>query len=191
MEAQFAHSLEPLVRMNVCWAVAFKTCGHIKRSSKDVKAMNQHLDPKGSRPGDPVNFPAEPATTQRVDPLAAQQPRNEYTTTVDNRRSFGSWPILIVLLAGLVLALLVWLPSGTDTSDTATQPATTEQTTTPPADGTTTPDTAVTPTPDATPVVPDTTQQAPATETPATGETQPQTDGATPNNGTTTTPATP
>ncbi len=160
--------------------------------------MNQHLDPKGSRPGDPVNFPGDAATTPRVDPLAAQTPRNEFTTKVDNRRSFGSWPVLIVLLAGLVLALLFWMPSGTDTSDTATQPATTEQTTTPPADGTATPDTAVTPTPEATPVVPDTTQQAPATDTPATdtpatqtpttGETTPQTDGATPNTGTTTTP---
>ncbi len=145
--------------------------------------MNQHLDPKGNRPGDPVNWPAEPATTQRVDPLAAQQPRNEYTnTTIETRRGFSGWPVLIVLLAGLVLALLVWLPSGTtDTSDTATQPATTEQTTTPPAGDTATPDTAVTPTPEATPAVPDTQQQ-----TPATGETQPQTEGATPNTNTNT-----
>ncbi|OJF97250.1 hypothetical protein [Pararhizobium antarcticum] len=149
--------------------------------------MNQHLDPNGRRPVDPAARPVEPTSTQRVDPLTAQQPIGGQTTNVDNRRSFGSWPVLIILLAGLVLALLVWMPSGTTDTDTATQPATTEQTTTPPADGTATPDTAVTPapeaTPDATPVVPDTTQQAPAT-----GETTPQTDGATPNTGTSTTP---
>ncbi|WP_139093221.1 hypothetical protein [Pararhizobium polonicum] len=156
--------------------------------------MNQRFEPSENRNVNPAAWPAEqagpridPVTGAPVnDPLANQRRPDD----MEPRSARSRWPILIILLAGLVLALLVWLPaelSPTRTTDTATPPATTDQTTTPPADtatppvdnsatpGTATPDTNATPntmtTPNATPATPDT--QTPATgtdtQTPATG----------------------
>lgn len=149
--------------------------------------MNQRFDPSENRNVNPAGWPAEKANQPATDPLENQ--RRPEDIEPSSKRS--SWPILIILLAGLVLALLVWLPaelSDDQTNDAATQPSTTEQTTTPPVDTTTppadtsatpgtttTPDTSATPdttaTPDATPATPDT--QTPATgtdtQTPATG----------------------
>ena len=113
------------------------------------------------------------------DPLANQRRVEE----IEPRKSRSSWPLLLILLAGLVLALLVWLPaemSSNHPADTATPPATTGETATPPADnsmtpGTATPETSVTPgtttTPNATPTTPDTQTPATGTDTqiPATG----------------------
>jgi cytoskeletal protein RodZ len=164
-----------------------------------MNAMNQRFDPTENRNVNPAAWPAEQAGP-RIDPLTgapvndplANQRRPE---ELEPRSGRSKWPVLIILLAGLVLALLVWLPaelSNDQTNGTATQPAATEQTTTPPADtstppvdnsatpstttpGTATPDTNVTPntttTPNATPATPET--QTPATgtdtQTPATG----------------------
>jgi len=156
--------------------------------------MNQRFDPSENRNVNPAAWPAEqagpridPVTGTPVnDPLANQRQPEE----IEPRSARSRWPVLIILLAGLVLALLVWLPAelSTDpTNDATTPPATTEQTTTPPTDnatppvdnsatpGTATPDTNATPdtttTPNATPATPDT--QTPATgtdtQTPATG----------------------
>lgn len=147
--------------------------------------MNQRFDPT-DRPVNPAAWPADQAG-QRIDsvtsapvndPLLNQRRPEE----VEVRSSRSTWPVLIILLAGLVLALLVWLPAEMST-DTATPPATTEQSATPadnatpPVDnsatpGTATPDTSVTP--NATPATPD-------TQTPATGaDQQPQTNGMAP-----------
>ncbi|MBP1861968.1 hypothetical protein [Rhizobium herbae] len=150
--------------------------------------MNQRFDPSENRNVNPAAWPAEqagpridPVTGTPVnDPLANQRQPEE----IEPRSTRSRWPVLIILLAGLVLALLVWLPAelSTDqTNDAVTPPATTEQSTTPPADnatppvdnsatpGTATPDTTTTP--NATPATPDT--QTPATgtdtQTPATG----------------------
>lgn len=152
--------------------------------------MNQRFDPTENRNVNPAAWPAEqagpridPVTGAPVnDPLANQRRPEE----IEPRSARSKWPVLIILLAGLVLALLVWLPAelSTDqTNGTATQPTPTEQTTTPPANtvtppaensatpGTATPDTNVTPntttTPNATPMTPatGTDTQAPATGT--------------------------
>jgi cytoskeletal protein RodZ len=155
-----------------------------------MNAMNQRFDPSENRNVNPAAWPADKANQPATDPLANQRRPED----IEPRSTRSSWPILIILLAGLVLALLVWLPaelSNDQTNDAATQPSTTEQTTTPPADnttttttppadnsatpGTATPDTNATPgtttTPNATPATPDT--QTPATgtdtQTPATG----------------------
>ena len=142
--------------------------------------MNQRFDPSENRNVNPAAWPADKANQPATDPLANQRRPED----IEPRSRRSSWPILIILLAGLVLALLVWLPaelSNDQTNDAATQPSTTEQTTTPPADntttttppadnsatpGTATPDTNATPgtttTPNATPATPD-------TQTPATG----------------------
>ncbi|URK88452.1 hypothetical protein LP421_14840 [Rhizobium sp. RCAM05350] len=156
--------------------------------------MNQRFDPSENRNVNPAAWPAEqagpridPVTGTPVnDPLANQRRPEE----LEPRSPRSKWPVLIILLAGLVLALLVWLPAEMSTdqaNDAATQPPATEQTTTPPADtatppvdnsatpGTATPDTNATPdtttTPNVTPATPDT--QTPATgtdtQTPATG----------------------
>ena len=153
--------------------------------------MNQRFDPTENRNVNPAAWPAEqagpridPVTGAPVnDPLANQRRPEE----VEPRSARSKWPVLIILLAGLVLALLVWLPAelSTDqTNGTATQPTPTEQTTTPPADtvtppadnsatpGTATPDTNVTPnttTPNATPMTPETPATGTDTQAPATG----------------------
>lgn len=149
--------------------------------------MNQRFDPSENRNVNPAAWPAEqagpridPVTGTPVnDPLANQRRVEE----IEPRKSRSSWPLLLILLAGLVLALLVWLPaemSSNQPADTATPPATTGETATPPADdsmtpGTATPETNVTPgtttTPNATPTTPDTQTPATGTDTqiPATG----------------------
>jgi hypothetical protein len=123
--------------------------------------MNQRFDPNGKRPADPTTWPADdaaraenapitgaavpgtaglgPSTTAPLgDPLAQ---RSVDPTTPPARAGRSSWPVLIILLAGLVLAMLVWLPAemSNDASDTATQPAPAAETATPPADATTAP----------------------------------------------------
>ena len=156
--------------------------------------MNQRFDPSENRNVNPAAWPAEqagpridPVTGTPVnDPLANQRRPEE----LEPRSARSKWPVLIILLAGVVLALLVWLPAELSTDQTTG--TATEQTTTPPADtatppadnsatpgtvtpGTATPDTNVTPntttTPNATPMTPET--QTPATgtdtQTPATG----------------------
>lgn len=106
--------------------------------------MNQRFDPNENRNVNPASWPADKAS-QRIDPAtpATDQLANpRQPETIEQPRSRSSWPILIILLAGLVLALLVWLPtemSNSPADNTATPPATTgEQTTTPPADNSTT-----------------------------------------------------
>ena len=156
--------------------------------------MNQRFDPSENRNVNPAAWPAEQADP-RIDPVTgtpvndplANQRRPE---DIEPRSARSKWPVLIILLAGLVLALLVWLPkelSTDQTNDAATQPSATQQTTTPPADtatppvdnsatpGTATPGTSATPdtttTPNATPATPDTQTPATGTQTPATGTT--------------------
>lgn len=163
--------------------------------------MNQRFDPNDGRPINPASWPSEQAA-QRVDPVtgapvtdpvtdraAAERQRdiNINNAAIDApRESRSMWPLLIVLLAGVVLALLFWLPgeqaSDPAATDTTTPPAV-EQSTTPPADNNaTTPApadnnaTAPATTPEATPDTNATgTQPAPATGTdqqqPATGTT--------------------
>ncbi|ACP24159.1 hypothetical protein NGR_c03620 [Sinorhizobium fredii NGR234] len=83
--------------------------------------------------------PVDPVTGQPAPPPEVHEAR----------ASRSSWPLLVILLAGLVLALIAWLPAeltrdAEDTptsSTTTTQPATDEPATgteaTPPAGGTT------------------------------------------------------
>ncbi|WP_275789045.1 hypothetical protein [Pararhizobium gei] len=131
--------------------------------------MNQRFDPSDNRNANPGVLPgglASPQINPTVDPLNNQRVPDD----IAPRSSRSKWPLLIILLAGVVLALLVWLPSEMGTDDTAT-PAATEQTTDTPAGNTAvTPDPTTT-TPNATPATPDT--QTPATgtgtQTPATG----------------------
>ena len=97
--------------------------------------MNQRFDPSENRNVNPAAWPADqagpridPVTGAPVnDPLANQRRPEE----LEPRSGRSKWPVLIILLAGLVLALLVWLPAelSTDqTTGTATPPpATTDQ----------------------------------------------------------------
>lgn len=158
--------------------------------------MNQRFDPNENRSANPAAWPADQASP-RIDPVTGKavndplvnDPLSNQRRAEDiaPRSSRSSWPILIILLAGLVLAMLVWLPAEMSTDNTATPPATTDQSVTPPADNatppvdnsatpsTTTPQTNATPdtstTPNATPATPDTQTQTPA-QTPATGTDQ-------------------
>ncbi|WP_075293267.1 hypothetical protein [Pararhizobium arenae] len=166
--------------------------------------MNQRFDPNDGRPINPASWPSE-QTAQRVDPVtgapvtdpvtdraAAERQRdiNINNAAIEApRESRSMWPLLIVLLAGVVLALLFWLPGeqagDPAATDTATPPAV-EQSTTPPADNNATAPAATTET--TTPetgAAPDTTgtgtQPAPATgadQQPATGTTPQATEPA-------------
>lgn len=122
-----------------------------------------------------------------IDPVTGQPMPQPQTSDVPPARSGRSnWPIIIILLAGLVLALIAWLPAelSRDTGDTAAPPATTDQPTTgqgatdqatPPADTTTAPSGGTTTQP-----APQTTPQQ-GTQTPGTqGSTQGSTPGTTP-----------
>ncbi|WP_077962279.1 hypothetical protein [Ensifer adhaerens] len=136
-----------------------------------MNAMNQHEEFKEKPVIDPVTGQPLPQTqTQMSDvPPPARSGRS-------------NWPIVIILLAGLVLALIAWLPAelSRDTADTAAPPATTDQpatgTTTAPADTGTAPagGTTTQPAPEATPQAPETQGSAP-NSTPGTtpGMTQP------------------
>lgn len=167
--------------------------------------MNQRFDPNGERPANPTSWPADDAAraeqaartdqatmrpTAGIDPVTAaplgdplaRRPLDPAEPAMRTRRS--SWPVLIILLAGLVLALLVWLPAemANDASDTATQPAPAGQTATPPAaeaPAATAP-AATAPTNTAPATAPAATGTAPATTTPPATDTAPAT-GAAPN----------
>ncbi|WEX78111.1 hypothetical protein PYH37_002963 [Sinorhizobium numidicum] len=104
-----------------------------------------------------------------IDPATGQPtPRETETRRAWSGRS--TWPLLIILLAGLVLALIAWLPAELtrDAEDTTQPPATSDQSTTtqPPAAEPTTP-----PATETTPAAPET---PPAPQTPATPAPQPQ-----------------
>lgn len=143
--------------------------------------MNERSDPNDPRfsSADTRNRATDPVTGAPVsDALAANSAARDSSMAPAPVKSRGTWPILIVLLAAVVIAMLVWMPGGQDASDTATEPAATSDTTTPatpdvatpPATtGTATPPAAETTTPPAstdtapTAVTPD----APATQTPS------------------------
>lgn len=171
--------------------------------------MNQRFDPNDSRPVNPATWPSEQAS-QRIDPTtgtpvtdplneraAAEQRQRDINinnAATDARESRSMWPLLIVLIAGVVLALLFWLPGEQAGDNTATPPASEQTTTTPPADNNATTPPAdnnatapATPSTGTTPqaTTPDTTgtgtQPAPATGTnqqPATGTTPQATEPA-------------
>ncbi|WP_328716826.1 hypothetical protein [Ensifer adhaerens] len=121
--------------------------------------MNQHEEFKDKPVIDPVTGQPLPQT---------QTPMSD----VPPARSRSNWPIVIILLAGLVLALIAWLPAelSRDTANTAAPPPTTDQ----PATGQATPDTT-----------------APGTATPGTTNqaTPPADNSAAPSGVTTTQPA--
>ncbi|KQR77660.1 hypothetical protein ASG25_04940 [Rhizobium sp. Leaf384] len=154
--------------------------------------MNQRFDPNENRPANPTAWPADdaaradeaartnPATMRPasgIDPVTAaplgdplaQRPLDPTAPVARTRRS--NWPVLIILLAGLVLALLVWLPAemSNDASDTATQPAPASETATPPAAQAPAATAPSTTTPPAATAPADTAPAAPATPPAATG----------------------
>nr|WP_255647685.1 hypothetical protein [Ensifer sp. IC4062] len=116
-----------------------------------------------------------------IDPVTGQ-PTTREPETRGRSSSRSSWPLLIILLAGLVLALIAWLPAELtrDTEEAKPPPATSDQpTTTPPstdqpATGQTTPP-AGQATPGTPPAAPDTPATPPASPAP-----QPQTTPAQP-----------
>ncbi|WDZ77301.1 hypothetical protein PWG15_01940 [Ensifer adhaerens] len=108
-----------------------------------------------------------------IDPVTGQpMPQAQMSDVPPARSGRSNWPIIIILLAGLVLALIAWLPAelSRDTANTAAPPPTTDQ----PATGQSTPDAT-----------------APGTATPGTaGQTTPPADNSTaPSSGTATQPA--
>ncbi|WEX88029.1 hypothetical protein PZN02_000481 [Sinorhizobium garamanticum] len=124
-----------------------------------MNAMNQHEELKDKPLIDPVT--GQPTTR---DP--------EMRGKLSSR---SSWPLLIILLAGLVLALIAWLPAELtrDTEEATPPPATSDQSTTTP------PSTATPPAGQATPGTPPAAPETPATP-PASPAPQPQTTPAQP-----------
>ncbi|ABR59207.1 hypothetical protein GOC91_04585 [Sinorhizobium medicae] len=132
-----------------------------------MHTMNQH-DELRTKP------PLDPATGQPT-------PRDPDTTVVTTRRS--RWPLMIIILAGLILALIAWLPAEL-TTDAENEPVAPSQSETAPSD--TTPPAAPTdqpaptneaaPTDQATPPAGGTTAPAaPDTQTPAAPPAAPET----------------
>jgi hypothetical protein len=152
-----------------------------------MNAMNQHEEFKEKPVIDPVTGQPLPQTQAHMSDVPPA------------RSGRSNWPIVIILLAGLVLALIAWLPAelSRDTADTAAPPPTTDQ----PATGQATPDTTapgtatpgttgrVTPPADSStaPSGETTTQPAPEA-TPQQGTPTPETQGSTPNSTPGTTP---
>ena len=132
-----------------------------------------------------------------IDPVTGQpMPQTQMSDVPPARSGRSNWPIVIILLAGLVLALIAWLPAelSRDTADTAAPPPTTDQ----PATGQATPNTTAPGTgttgqatpPAATGTAPSSgtaTQPAPEA-TPQQGTQTPETQGSTPNSTPGTTP---
>ncbi|WP_322883046.1 hypothetical protein U8C37_03945 [Sinorhizobium medicae] len=84
-----------------------------------MHTMNQH-DELRTKP------PLDPATGQPT-------PRDPDTTVVTTRRS--RWPLMIIILAGLILALIAWLPAEL-TTDAENEPVAPSQSETAPSDTT-------------------------------------------------------
>ncbi|WP_429812340.1 hypothetical protein [Ensifer sp. B1-9] len=126
-----------------------------------------------------------------IDPVTGQpMPQTQMSDVPPARSGRSNWPIVIILLAGLVLALIAWLPAelSRDTADTAAPPPKADQ----PATGQATPNTtAPGTTGQATP--PADTGTAPSSGTatqpaPQQGSQTPETQGSTPNSTPGTTP---
>ncbi|MDK1488604.1 hypothetical protein QN219_00795 [Sinorhizobium sp. 7-81] len=134
-----------------------------------MNAMNQREELKDKPLIDPVTGQPTPR-----DPEVSREPE-----TRGRWSGRSSWPLLIILLAGLVLALIAWLPAELtrDTEEATPPPATSDQSTTQPAPT----DQATPPAGEATPGTPPApeTPAAPATP-PATPAPQPQTAPAQP-----------
>ena len=135
--------------------------------------MNQHEEFKDKPVIDPVTGQPLPQTPTQMSDVPPPP-----------RSGRSNWPIVIILLAGLVLALIAWLPAelSRDTANTAAPPATTDQ----PATGTT--GQATPPADTATPPAGGTTTQPAPETTPQQGTQAPETQGATPNSTPGTTP---
>jgi hypothetical protein len=122
-------------------------------AGKDASVMDQEERLKDSLPADPVKSEPVPQEPEEREP--------------GKRRR--TWPLLIIVLAGLVLALIAWLPAELwrDVEDvpaiTTTQPSTNQPATPPVAPGATpsAPETQPQSTPEA-PATPDTAPQPPA-----------------------------